>query len=319
MEAAETIAGPGDLRVRSRSVAEEVAPHRRLELRAAGKRLAQGAEPSAERAHQLADMLADDEIADPDLAQGAVHVVDEDLGQSHRFRLGTLALRFQAKENQRQHRRDHVETALERVRHSAVAIPGGLAGGGDQRIVEGPERGTLAALAEQSGKQGQGRSPPSGRVLAPFSFCRILEGLGLPARQAPALRLHAGRFYGVFSNMMVSGRKAALLIAAAAGLATGGCTKTQDIQGYLVDETLVSAVQPGVDNKESVQNTLGRPTFTGTFDQNDWYYVSRRTKNFAFNHPRVDQQTILHVRFDPAGNVASVERKGRSRSSRSPR
>lgn len=111
--------------------------------------------------------------------------------------------------------------------------------------------------------------------------------------------------------MMVSGRKAALLIAAAAaGLATGGCTKTQDLQGYLVDETLVSAVQPGVDNKESVEGTLGRPTFTGTFDQNDWYYVSRRTKNYAFNHPKVNVQTVLHVRFDPAGNVASVERKG---------
>jgi outer membrane protein assembly factor BamE (lipoprotein component of BamABCDE complex) len=110
--------------------------------------------------------------------------------------------------------------------------------------------------------------------------------------------------------MMVSGRKAALLIAVAAGLATGGCTKTQDIQGYLVDETLVSAVQPGIDNKDSVQNTLGRPTFTGTFDQNDWYYVSRRTKNFAFNQPRVSEQTVLHVHFDQAGNVATVERKG---------
>jgi outer membrane protein assembly factor BamE (lipoprotein component of BamABCDE complex) len=110
--------------------------------------------------------------------------------------------------------------------------------------------------------------------------------------------------------MVVSGRKAALLMVVAAGLATAGCAKTQDLQGYLVDETLVSAVQPGVDNKESVQNTLGRPTFTGTFDQNDWYYVSRRTKNFAFNHPRVNEQTLLHVRFDAAGNVASVDRKG---------
>ncbi len=110
--------------------------------------------------------------------------------------------------------------------------------------------------------------------------------------------------------MKVSGRKAALLVAAA-GLATGGCTKTQDLQGYLVDETLVSAVQPGIDNKESVQNTLGRPTFSGTFDQDDWYYVSRRTKNYAFNHPRVNVQTILHVRFDQAGNVASVDRKGK--------
>lgn len=99
-------------------------------------------------------------------------------------------------------------------------------------------------------------------------------------------------------------------MAVAGGLAAGACTKTQDIQGYLVDETLVAAVQPGIDNKDSVQNTLGRPTFTGTFDQNDWYYVSRRTKNFAFNYPKVNQQTVLRVHFDQAGNVASVERKG---------
>jgi outer membrane protein assembly factor BamE (lipoprotein component of BamABCDE complex) len=110
--------------------------------------------------------------------------------------------------------------------------------------------------------------------------------------------------------MMVSGRKAAVLIAMAAGLATGGCTKTRDLQGYIIDETLVSAIQPGIDNKDSVQNTLGRPTFAGTFDQNDWYYVSRRTKNYAYHFPRVNEQTVLHVRFDSAGNVASVERKG---------
>ncbi len=110
--------------------------------------------------------------------------------------------------------------------------------------------------------------------------------------------------------MMVSGRKTALLMAVAAAVATGGCAKTQELQGYLVDETLVAAIQPGIDNRDSVQNTLGRPTFTGTFDQNDWYYVSRRTKNFAYNHPHVSAQTVLHVRFDSAGNVASVERKG---------
>ena len=110
--------------------------------------------------------------------------------------------------------------------------------------------------------------------------------------------------------MMVSGRRAALLIAVAAGLASGGCAKTKGLQGYLVDETLVSAVQPGIDNKESVRSTLGQPTFTSTFDQNEWYYVSRRTKNWAFNHPKASEQTILHIRFDAAGNVASVDRKG---------
>jgi outer membrane protein assembly factor BamE (lipoprotein component of BamABCDE complex) len=110
--------------------------------------------------------------------------------------------------------------------------------------------------------------------------------------------------------MMVSGRKPALLFAVAAALVTTGCSRVGDMQGYLLDETLVTAIQPGVDNKESVIGTLGRPSFTGTFDENDWYYVARHTKNYAFNYPRPDVQTILHVRFDPAGNVASLDRKG---------
>ena len=110
--------------------------------------------------------------------------------------------------------------------------------------------------------------------------------------------------------MILVGRKATLLALVAGGLALGGCTKVQDIQGYVVDETLVTAIQPGVDNKDSVLGTLGRPSFTGTFDENDWYYVSRTTKNLAFKHPNPHTQTVLRVRFDASGNVASVERKG---------
>jgi outer membrane protein assembly factor BamE (lipoprotein component of BamABCDE complex) len=92
--------------------------------------------------------------------------------------------------------------------------------------------------------------------------------------------------------------------------ATAGCTRVQGHQGYLVDETLVSGIQPGVDNRESVEKTLGRPSFVGQFDQRDWYYVSRGTKNLAFQMPNPNTQMTLHIRFDEAGNVVSVERTG---------
>lgn len=93
-------------------------------------------------------------------------------------------------------------------------------------------------------------------------------------------------------------------------LATTACTRIRDHKGYVADETLVSSVQPGVDNKDSVSKTLGRPTFVGQFNQNEWFYVSRDTRQLAFNAPRASAQTVLKVRFDPAGNVAAVERSG---------
>ena len=106
------------------------------------------------------------------------------------------------------------------------------------------------------------------------------------------------------------GRGAALAALIGAAAFVGGCTSIRDHQGHLLDETLVASVQPGIDNRDSVSATLGRPTFVGQFDQRDWYYVSRDTRQLAFGSPKPNAQTVLHVRFDEAGNVASVQRSG---------
>ncbi len=98
------------------------------------------------------------------------------------------------------------------------------------------------------------------------------------------------------------------LLGALAG--TAGCTRLVGHQGYLLDQQLIATVQPGVDNKESVQRTLGRPSFAGQFDDTDWYYVARETRQLAFGKPRPVEQTVLHVEFDPGGNVATVSQLG---------
>jgi outer membrane protein assembly factor BamE (lipoprotein component of BamABCDE complex) len=102
----------------------------------------------------------------------------------------------------------------------------------------------------------------------------------------------------------------ALGLLLAAGMTATGCTKLRDHQGYIAAEPLIASIQPGVDNRESVETTLGRPTFVGQFDSKDWYYVSRNTRNLAFNMPHPSDQIVLRVRFDEAGNVASVDRRG---------
>jgi outer membrane protein assembly factor BamE (lipoprotein component of BamABCDE complex) len=92
-----------------------------------------------------------------------------------------------------------------------------------------------------------------------------------------------------------------------------GCSSMgiKEHRGYVLDKELASTVQVGVDNKESVAKTLGRPSFTGQFDANDWYYVARDTRTVAFRSQKVMDQDVLHVRFDAAGNVASVNTTGK--------
>ena len=98
----------------------------------------------------------------------------------------------------------------------------------------------------------------------------------------------------------------------ALGLAVlaGGCASIRDHRGYLIDAALVDSVQPQVDNRTSVERTLGRPTWISQFGQQDWYYVSVDTKQKAAQRPKSYEQTVLRVRFDPAGNVAAVDRTG---------
>src|SRR5215208_6091323 len=90
-----------------------------------------------------------------------------------------------------------------------------------------------------------------------------------------------------------------------------GCAGVRAHKGSVVDPQLAIAIQPGIDNKASVEKTLGRPTFASQFTPNEWYYVSRDTSTFAFRNPRTVQQTVYRVCFDQAGNVASVQKTGR--------
>ncbi len=103
----------------------------------------------------------------------------------------------------------------------------------------------------------------------------------------------------------------ALTIAlAGATVALSGCARMRTHQGYLVDSLLVDSIQPGVDNRQSVEGTLGRPSFVSQFGNQDWYYVARDMKQLAFANPKPTDQTVLRVRFDAAGNVAGIDKAG---------
>ena len=96
----------------------------------------------------------------------------------------------------------------------------------------------------------------------------------------------------------------------AMGVGLSACSSIRESRGYVVDNVLLQSVQPGIDNQRSVEGTLGRPSFVSQFGEPTWYYVSSVTGRRPFVRPRIQDHSVLAVKFDEAGNVASIERSG---------
>ena len=124
--------------------------------------------------------------------------------------------------------------------------------------------------------------------------------------------MHEAQVSRAWENLM-SVVSARVMAAMALGLATIGasaCTPLRSHQGYVLDVDLINSVQAGVDNRQSVLQTLGKPSFASQFNQGDWYYIARDSHNLAFNKPKVTTQTTLRISFDDKGVVTAIRRTG---------
>ena len=99
-----------------------------------------------------------------------------------------------------------------------------------------------------------------------------------------------------------------ILIATGCFTLLTGCPKRLDVQGWIPEESVIAEVRPHVDNKDSVSQLLGTPSAVATFDQNTWYYISRRVETFAFMAPEATDETVLEVRFDKNELVDTMKR-----------
>lgn len=99
-----------------------------------------------------------------------------------------------------------------------------------------------------------------------------------------------------------------VLIAVGCVTLLAGCPKRLDVQGWIPEESVIAEVRPHVDNKDSVSQLLGTPSVIATFDENTWYYISKRVETFAFMAPETTDELVLEVRFDKNDLVDSMKR-----------
>jgi outer membrane protein assembly factor BamE (lipoprotein component of BamABCDE complex) len=98
-------------------------------------------------------------------------------------------------------------------------------------------------------------------------------------------------------------KKFILCLLVSTAFAASGCTPTEAIRGNLLQNYQLSQVKPGVDTQSDVLKKLGSPTTKAPFDDNTWYYMGQRTEKRGILDPKIIQERIVIVRFDPTSGV----------------
>jgi outer membrane protein assembly factor BamE (lipoprotein component of BamABCDE complex) len=99
------------------------------------------------------------------------------------------------------------------------------------------------------------------------------------------------------------------MIMLGASFALGACFPIYNDRGDLPSKDRLAAIHPGSTTKEQVVKILGSPSSIGVFDDNAWYYISRKTEQVAFFEPDVLDQQVFVVDFDSRGIVRSIGHK----------
>ena len=114
---------------------------------------------------------------------------------------------------------------------------------------------------------------------------------------------------------MLHGRAVSIrdLVSTCAAITTAvviaGCASDVEQRGNLPPQDKITEIHPGTTTKEEVTKILGSPSSTSVFNDKTWYYISRRTGQFAFLDPSVLDQQVYIINFNDQGVVQAIDHK----------
>ena len=100
---------------------------------------------------------------------------------------------------------------------------------------------------------------------------------------------------------------AAFLAATAILALSTGCTPKTANRGNIPPPSQIEKLEVGKHSMEYVRSVLGTPSTVGTFDQNVWYYIGRRTERWAFFDESVMEQQVVAIYFDNGGKIEHIQ------------
>ncbi len=81
-------------------------------------------------------------------------------------------------------------------------------------------------------------------------------------------------------------------------------------RGNRVDADRLSQITPGVQTRTDVETLLGSPTARGTFDEDNWYYISARTRLQPGRFLEVEDRRVVAISFNRQGVVSGIRELG---------
>lgn len=96
-------------------------------------------------------------------------------------------------------------------------------------------------------------------------------------------------------------------------LALGGCGwLTERIgpdpvnRGNRVDPERLSQITPGVQTRADVESLLGSPSARGTFDEDNWYYISAQSRIAPGRFLEIADRRVVAISFNRDGVVSGI-------------
>ena len=96
--------------------------------------------------------------------------------------------------------------------------------------------------------------------------------------------------------------------AALAAIILAGCAKDIEARGNLPTPEALARLTPGEQTRQDVESILGTPATTAIFDNENWYYISAHTTQYAFYPNHELDRTVFIVSFDPRGILSGVRK-----------
>lgn len=96
-------------------------------------------------------------------------------------------------------------------------------------------------------------------------------------------------------------------------LGLAACSEVVRNHGYTPTDIELEEVIVGVNTRDDVELSVGRPSTSGVLRDGAWYYVGSKIRHFGGRRPQEIERQVVAISFGGDGVVSNVERFGLDR------